>query len=176
LILVFTRFSRKWTQDLAQGYDLRNVTPCDYSLFIALDSEQDRDFNEQFYNPHSETPRGEQFKAWLTRNMALFSQDAQVTIMRIDLVIENKKMLALLKERGWAIRSLDFERIRELEDEIHAGIEDQYEARICGAFVMFENRHQVANAISICNADERCKVHRSSEPSDYLWDNLGTSK
>ena len=41
---------------------------------------------------------------------------------------------------------------------------------------MFENIHNVNNAIKTCLADKNCHGHRSSEPSDYIWDNLAISK
>lgn len=174
LITIFAIFSKRWTRDLAKRYDLKNVTPCDYSLFIQLSEEQQAEFNE-FYNERSTVARGAQFKEWLGKKMYLFSPDSQVNIMKVDLVFDNRKMLQLLKARGQAISIKETKTIREIEEEIQRSIPQQYSTNIVGAFVMFENIHQVRTAIQTSRADKACHAHRSAEPSDYIWENLAIS-
>jgi hypothetical protein len=85
-------------------------------------------------------------------------------------------MIRLLKERGYAIKCRDSEKIKELEEAIAQYTEKHYETDIVGVFVMFENLHQVKNAIDTCLADRACHAHRSNMPSDYKWENLAIPK
>lgn len=51
IIIVFTFFARRWTKNLTNSYDEKNVTPSDYTLFFRLEPEQNKVFNSMFYNP-----------------------------------------------------------------------------------------------------------------------------
>lgn len=92
LIIIFTIFSKRWTTELAHRYDLQNVTPCDYALYIQLSKRQRQEFNEH-YDESSSLSRGAQFQEWLGTKMYLFSPDSQVNIMKLELVFDNQKMI-----------------------------------------------------------------------------------
>jgi len=66
VIMLFTFFARRWTKNLANSYDEKNVTPSDYTLFFRLEPEQNKVFDSMFYNPSkTDESRGQQMVDWL---------------------------------------------------------------------------------------------------------------
>lgn len=49
-----------------------------------------------------------------------------------------------------------------------------YYARICGAFITFENDKELNTAVKMLKEQHHhFKVDRAQEPSNYIWENLG---
>ena len=117
LVILFTTFAKRWTQELARSYDENTITPSDYVLYLQIDPEQSQEFDE-FYEKEiekeqrkrdeedhndddvnqeergrSSRSRGALLMQWLRQNVDLFSQDAAVKILRVDLAFDNKDML-----------------------------------------------------------------------------------
>jgi hypothetical protein len=86
----------------------------------------------------------------MTHQLSLFKHDDLVKIVRTDLVFDNGRMIKLLKRRGEAIKNNDSGRVFQAEHMIKMLKEQQYHARICGAFVTFENDKDVKTAKMIC--------------------------
>ena len=47
----FSYYGVKWTQHASVRYDEKTVTVSDYTLFFRIDKQQNKIFNELFYNP-----------------------------------------------------------------------------------------------------------------------------
>ena len=100
---------------------------------------------------------------------------------------DNGKLLKLLAERGEAIRSENFDKMRKIESEINELKEKELEklTRPCSAFVTLENEEGYNRAIllnKISVGDQKSlavlipgvkpiEIKEASEPSDIIWEN-----
>ena len=103
-MIIFSFFATKWTKALSKNYDERNVSPSDYTLFFKLDPQQNRVFNQVFYDPKKDSSRGQQMRAWIWHQLAVFNKDDRIKIARMDMVFDNYEMITMLSKRGTAIK------------------------------------------------------------------------
>jgi len=73
---------------------------------------------------------------WLLNSLDKETQDS---IVRIDLALNNEKMINLLINRGEAIGGEQEDLIKKWEDKISDLKEEQYYTEICGAFIIFDD-------------------------------------
>lgn len=98
------------------------------------------------------------------------------------MAFDNEEMIALLKERGQAIRECDTERVAAIENKINEKKHNHYHTPIAGAFIIFEDdRHlqivkQNLNETKAEIQGKPIKFKRAAEPTDYIWENLHYSK
>ena len=105
IMILFSFFARRWTKQLSRDYDEKVVSPSDYTLFFRLDPEQNTRFNKHFYDPsNKKSSRGQQMRAWIWHQLAVFNKDDRIKIARMDLVFNNYAMIQRLCERGKAIK------------------------------------------------------------------------
>mmetsp|Transcript_13108 Transcript_13108/g.20352 ORF Transcript_13108/g.20352 Transcript_13108/m.20352 type:complete len:144 (+) Transcript_13108:1265-1696(+) len=104
-----------------------------------------------------------------------------VSIVRIDPVYNNAKLIALLEQRGSAISTQNLKKVAELEASINAFKQDQYQTDIVGAFITFEREQDIKQARAILAKDDGplsaygIIPKRPEEPTDYNWKALHSS-
>jgi hypothetical protein len=112
---------------------------------------------------------------------------SRIRIVTITFSFDNGKLLKLLGERGEAIRSEDFIKMRKIESEINELKEKELDklTRPCSAFVTLENeegynRAIMLNKISVGDRKSLAvfmpgvkptNIKQASEPSDIIWEN-----
>lgn len=180
IIVLVAHLGRRYTLNFASFQDNKVVSLRDYTLFFKIDPEQNRVFKNAFYDPsQKDSSRGQQMRAWIWHQLAVFNKDDRIKIARMDLVFDNEKMLGLLKSRGTAIKESNNARVFYLEHLIKEYKYQQYETDVCGVFITFENDSSVQMAKSICEKTrlqifgKPIKIKRAREPSEYIWDNMG---
>ena len=161
---------------MALDHDIQTVTPSDYVLHMFLNEKQSQAF-EGFYNAQkllTNLPRGEVFMLWLKREFALFSEEQMIKVLRVDPIFDNRELVGLLRDRGYAIAKNDMNEVRTIENKID--VDKQYDARICGAFLTFETEEILKKAIRIWkHLDPKVRVERAQEPTIYIWENMSIS-
>ena len=172
-ILLFAEWGKKMVNKMSLKHDVNTVTPSDYVLHMFMSSKQSTAF-ENFYRAQkliSNLPRGEVFMLWLKREFAIFSEEQHVKVLRVDPIFDNRTLIDILRQRGYAIATNNMKLVRTLEDKID--VDKQYDAKICGAFLTFETEEVMKKAIKIWKTlDPKVKVERAAEPSIYIWENL----
>lgn len=92
-------------------------------------------------------------------------------MLRVDPIFDNRELVGLLRERGYAIAKNDMREVRTLEDKIN--VDRQYDTRICGAFLTFETEEVLKKAIRVWKRlDPKVRVERAQEPTIYIWENM----
>ena len=172
-VTMYAEYCKYLVRQLALNHDIKTVTPSDYTLHMFLNEKQSLAF-ENFYKAQkllTSLPRGEVFMLWLKREFALFSDDQMCQVLRVDPIFDNRELIGLLRQRGYAIATNDIAKARALEDKID--VEKQYEAKICGAFLTFETDVIMEKAINIWKQiDPKVRVERAQEPTVYIWENM----
>jgi hypothetical protein len=111
---------------------------------------------------------------WLKREFALFSEEQMIKVLRVDPIFDNRELVGLLRDRGYAIAKNDMSEVRTIENKID--VDKQYDARICGAFLTFETEEILKKAIRIWkHLDPKVRVERAQEPTIYIWENMSIS-
>jgi len=105
-----------------------------------------------------------------------------VSIVRVDPVFDNKKLIQALEERGIAISYENTERIGQLEEAISEMKDKLYNTDIHAVFVTYERESDVKTAIEYLKSSD-CPLsqygispERPKEPADYNWKQLSTSR
>jgi len=93
-------------------------------------------------------------------------------IARMDLLFDNAKMIDLLLKRGKAVKKRENDQIIEMEAEIHAKIQEQYNTPIVGVFITFEKDEDVFDTLNAMDRKVQIfgkdiKMENTIEPSNY---------
>ena len=107
LFLLALWFNSFKTEKLGVQYDELNLTASDYTVFVNVSARHRYEFDEKYGAQIKKSPelsRGYFFKQYILENI----QVANSQIARIDLVFDNKKLIALLEDRGTAIKNCEF--------------------------------------------------------------------
>jgi hypothetical protein len=103
LILGFVVLAVHMTKYLAKEYHQNNIKPNDYTLYLKLEEAQIREFDTKFFSRNiQDISRGAQLTKWITNQLEAMNATIlqvtgkKVTIVKVDLVYDNQKMLDLL--------------------------------------------------------------------------------
>ena len=114
IVLTTMLFNSIQTEKMGQHYDDLNLTASDYTVYVSVTARHRYDFEER-YGQEKTHSRGYWLKQFIQENIVMPRSE---TVARIDLVFDNKKMIALLESRGSAIKTCDYRQVIEIENEI----------------------------------------------------------
>lgn len=84
--------------------------------------------------------------------MQLFNQrNKQIRVLRTDLVFDNRELIQLLAKRGEAIKFSQQSDVFQTEHQIRQLLQKQYNARVCGVFMTFQDNEDVYKAAKFLN-------------------------
>jgi len=113
-------------------------------------------------------------------------QDDYINIAVIQFVFDNARLINLLKERGSAIKALNFPKVKQIEESINTLKKDEYDTftRPISAFITFERREGIERALKYKPANQRKSreprgtyleepvvMTAATEPTNIIWEN-----
>jgi hypothetical protein len=202
-VVVYLDFIRQIAKNNFVEWDVKTVTAGDFSIEFDIT----KDFYETFVRFHgSRKPVNETmamfFRDWITHEMEKrlkimpdlgFEEEApdQIKIAVTTFAFDNADLILLLRERGAAISSDNFDRMREIDQQINQLKDEMLEklVRPCSVFMTFESEEGLQRALKFdeCTADPSSdqevkdqrvwlgdkviEIQPASEPSDIIWEN-----
>ena len=181
LVIAVLIFNWTKTEKMGKQYGELNLTASAYTLFVNVSARHRHEF-EAMYAQRLERERAEESRGFLFKKYIEGKLRVQgVTIARIDLVFDNKKMIELLEARGNAIKLENFAGVDEYEQQIDEHKQYQYQADVVGAFITYERDSDIKKiqaAFSNQDPAQRNQAalsfqpQRPVDPSDIRWKNM----
>jgi len=181
LVIAVLIFNSTKTEKMGKQYGELNLTASAYTLFVNISAQHRHEFEamyaQRLEHEQPEESRGFLFKKYIEGKLRVQG----VTIARIDLVFDNKKMIELLEARGNAIKLEKLKGADAYEQQIDEHKQYQYHADVVGAFITYERDSDIKKiqaAFSNQDPAQRNQAalsfqpQRPVDPSDIRWKNM----